>query len=515
MSYNNANAASWLYIPILSNLFYTTVKDDEEGGQDSQHRQPTAVSVVVQEIKQLYTIALPMILAGLLVYAKAAISMFFLGGLGKGALAGGSLAISVANISGYSVLSGLASGMEGISSQAFGAQQWPLMSHTLQRTVTILILISIPISIMWLNCESFLLFSGQNPTISSTATTYLTFTIPTLFFQSLINPLKIHLRTQQVTLPLMLSAALALAIHAPANYLLACHFHHGSRGVALAGVLTDLIILLYLILYLRGSGIYTNTWQVWSLHFCFKDWKPIICQAIPSCFSVCLEWWWYEIMIILSGLLSNAAEAMSTMGILIQATAFAYQFPFALSQAVSTRVGNELGANRPKQAKKSSFVALSCAVLTGLLSTTFMVTMRNTWGPIFTADRAIISLTASALPIVGLCELGNCPQTTVCGVLRGSARPTLGAAINLGSFYVVGLPVSLFMAFVMDLGLLGLWLGLLAAQLVCFALMVIVLIKTDWTAQAERSKELTSANVEEYLEDEANEGLISAIMLIN
>lgn len=46
MSYNNANAASWLYIPILSNLFYTTVKDDEEGGQDSQHGQPTAVSVV-------------------------------------------------------------------------------------------------------------------------------------------------------------------------------------------------------------------------------------------------------------------------------------------------------------------------------------------------------------------------------------------------------------------------------------------------------------------------------------
>jgi multidrug resistance protein, MATE family len=43
---------------------------------------------------------------------------------------------------------------------------------------------------------------------------------------------------------------------------------------------------------------------------------------------------------------------------------------------------------------------------------------------------------------LGMCELGNCPQTTGCGVLRGSARPKIGANVNLGSFYVVGMPVA-------------------------------------------------------------------------
>ncbi|XP_015890109.2 protein DETOXIFICATION 48 [Ziziphus jujuba] len=474
----------------------------EEGVGDEQHyfykRCPEAISKVLEEIKELYSIALPLIMTGLLVYGKSAISMFFMGRIGKEALAGGSLAISIANISGYSVISGLAAGMEGISSQAFGANSWPLMIQTLQRTIIILIITCIPISLLWLSSETFFLFWGQNAAISSIATTYLSYSIPTLLFQSLINPLKIYLRTQKITFPLMLSSALALTIHAPINYFLVYYLKLGIRAIALAGALTDLNTLLTLLLYLCFSGIYKrSSCQPWSLHCCFSELKPILCQAIPNCISVCLEWWWYELMIILSGSLTNAAEAVATMGILIQATALVYQFPFALNQAASTRVGNELGANRPSRARTSSIVASSCGVLTGLAAMSFMVTMRNSWGYIFTNDRAIVSLAAAALPIVGLCELGNCPQTTACGVLRGSARTTLGACINLGSFYGVGFPVALLMGFTMDMGLLGLWLGLLAAQIVCVAIMVVVLITTDWKKQAERARELTGIDMEE------------------
>lgn len=68
---------------------------------------------VVEEIKQLYVIAIPMKITGLFIYGKSAVSMFFMGKIGKETLAGGSLAISIANISGYSVISGLAMGMKG------------------------------------------------------------------------------------------------------------------------------------------------------------------------------------------------------------------------------------------------------------------------------------------------------------------------------------------------------------------------------------------------------------------
>lgn len=472
---------------------------------------------VILEIKMIYTIAFPMIITGLLIYGKSLVSMLFLGKLGKHALAGGSLAIGIANITGYSVISGLALGMEAISSQAFGAKQLPLMCQTLRRTVVMLLLACIPISILWLNIDPILVFFNQDPAISGMASTYLTYCLPDLLFQSLINPLRIYLRSQNITLPLIFSAGFALALHAPINYCLINRFSLGIRGIALAVAITDFVLLATLMVYLCFWGdIWRKSWMVRWDSFQFRcsfdhEWRSILNLSLPSCFSVCLEWWWYEIMILLSGILSNAAEAVATMGILLQATSLVYIFPAALSLAASTRVGNELGANQPEKARASFLVSLFCSVLTSLIAMSCMVTLGSTWGRAFTEDEAIVALTAAVMPVVGLCELGNCPQTTGCGVLRGTARPTLGVHINLGSFYGVGLPMAVFMGFVMKMGLLGLWLGLLGAQIVCAILMVWILSRTDWMVQASRARELIGL---ELNHDDQNEQLREGLTAI-
>ncbi|KAL4297940.1 hypothetical protein GQ457_12G016960 [Hibiscus cannabinus] len=124
----------------------------------------------------------------------------------------------------------------------------------------------------------------------------------------------------------------------------------------------------------------------------------------------------------------------------------------------------------------------------------FTTLMRHQRGKFFTSDAEILELIAVALSIVGLCELGNCPQTAGCGVLRGTARPTIGANINLGSFYVVGIPVAILMGFFVKMGLPGLLLGLLAAQAACALMMLLVLYKTYWIVQVERAKMLTQSN---------------------
>jgi len=82
---------------------------------------------------------------------------------------------------------------------------------------------------------------------------------------------------------------------------------------------------------------------------------------------------------------------------------------------------------------------------------------------------------------------------TGCGVLRGTARPKVGARINLGCFYLVGTPVAVGLAFYAGLDFRGLWLGLLAAQGWCAVTMMVVLGLTDWDLEAKRAKELTGA----------------------
>ena len=111
----------------------------------------------------------------------------------------------------------------------------------------------------------------------------------------------------------------------------------------------------------------------------------------------------------------------------------------------------------------------------------------------FTADAAILRLASVALPILGAAELGNCPQTAGCGVLRGSARPGKAARINVSAFYGVGMPAALALAFrPARLDFPGMWVGMLAAQLVCAALMLHAVLGTDWAEQAARARHLTT-----------------------
>ncbi|XP_074564101.1 protein DETOXIFICATION 48-like [Curcuma longa] len=467
-----------------SHLLNSTIPDD-------LHRHPT-LSELADEMRAIGKISVPAAVTGLMLYSRAMISMLFLGYLGDLELAAGSLAIGFANITGYSVLSGLAMGMDPICAQAFGGNHLRLLGLTLQRATLLLLSASLPISLLWLNARSILLRCGQDEKIASAAHIFITAAAPDLLFLSFLHPLRVFLRAQNITLPVTYCSFFCAALHGPLTYLLAVHLRLGIAGVAAAMIWTDLNLLTCLLLFLLCSGACRDTWPGGPSTDCLRGWPALLRLAAPSCVSVCLEWWWYELMIIFSGLLAHPRAAVASMGILIQTTSLVYVFPSALSFGVSTRVGNVLGANLPSKARAAATAGLACAIVLGLAATAFTASMRHQWGRLFTRDAETLKLTALALPITGLCELGNCPQTVGCGVLRGSARPATGANINLSSFYLVGMPVAVLLGFVGKMGLLGLWLGLLAAQSSCAVLMALALTRTDWMAEAERARELTN-----------------------
>ncbi|KAJ0989422.1 hypothetical protein J5N97_007778 [Dioscorea zingiberensis] len=467
---------------------------------------------IAEEIKALLGTTTQGIAAGLLYYMRNLISMLFLGRLGASELAAGALSIGFANITGYSVISGLAIGMEPICGQAYGAQNWSLMILTLHRTILILLLTCIPISLLWLNVSHILLHLGQDPTITHLAKHYLLYAIPDLIALSFLHPLRIFFRTRNLNHVPAICATISTLLHIPLNYYLVIILRSGIKGVATAVALTDFIFLLLLLAYIRLTGECKKTLTGMSMD-CFKEWSAFFSLAIPSCISVCLEWWWYEFMIILCGLLNNPEETVSAIGILMQMTALVYVFPSSLSYGVSTRVAQELGAGRPAKAKTVAYVGSVCGVLMGMAALVFNVHAKDWWGAMFTDSERVVKLVAAALPVVGLCELGNCPQTAMCGAMRGSARAKLGAHLNLGCFYGVGMPVALLSAFWAKFGLTGLWLGLMAAQGSCVVVLAVVMVRTDWNFQAKQAAELTGlrgveeGDYEKMILKDGNEGL--------
>ncbi|KAJ1290488.1 hypothetical protein BS78_02G247700 [Paspalum vaginatum] len=462
---------------------------------------------VLAEVAAILCLTGPMVGAGILFYMRSLVSMVFLGRLGQLPLAGGSLALGFANITGYSVLSGLAGGMDPVCGQAFGAGRTDLLRAALRRTVLLLLAASVPVGALWLAMHRVLVAAGQDAHIAATAYAYILCCLPDLAVQCFLHPIRIYLRAQSITLPLTYGAAAALLLHVPINYLLVSVLGLGIRGVALGGVWTNLNFLLFLVAYVyfremrgardddgggggakKGAHVAATPPEEDGA----GEWRSLVRLCVHSCMSVCLEWWWYEIMVLLCGVLIDPKAAVAAMGVLIQTTSLIYIFPHSLGCAVSTRVGHELGAGRPGRARLVARVGLGLGAALGLVACAFAVSVRGVWARMFTADEAILKLAAAALPLLGMAELGNCPQTAGCGVLRGSARPEKAARINVSAFYGVGMPVALALAFwPLGLDFRGMWGGMLAAQLVCAALMLRAVLGTDWAEQTVRARQLT------------------------
>ncbi|KAK6145688.1 hypothetical protein DH2020_022508 [Rehmannia glutinosa] len=470
-------------------------KDDSEhnvrNGESFFHHKFDGSKQVAEKLASLAKVACPIIITSLIMYSKSFISMLFLGHLGDIALSGGSLSISFANITGYSVLKGLAMGMEPICYQAYGAKRWAIMTKTYRKTLFLLLAVAFPISLLWLNIEPILLWLGQDENIAAVAKIYIKYSIPDLIAQAHFHPLKTFLRTQNINRPLTISVIVAMLLHCPINYFLVVYINLGVRGVALASVWNTLNVNLGLLVYVFLSKTSLRPWDGDIASIFSEGWRPLLALAGPSVLSVCLEWWCYEILLLLCSLLSNPQANVAAMGILIQTTSLLYVFPSSLSSALSIQVGHELGADQPKQAQRTTVVGFTLAALWGILAFLFTVAVRDVWGKLFTSDPKILGLTSITLPLLGFCELGNSPQTAACGILVGSARPKMGCHINFVSFYLIGLPVAALLALKFEMGFVGLWLGLAAAQVSCTCMMVCTLLYTDWTQQASRAKELT------------------------
>ncbi|KAI6673318.1 hypothetical protein NL676_001224 [Syzygium grande] len=441
--------------------------------------------------------AAPIAATTLLIFSRSIISMLFLSRLGRTDLAGGSLALAFANITGHCVLKGLAMGMEPICSQAFGAKKPSIIIQTYQKTLLCLLLICIPISLLWLNMEPLFLRLSQDEGVVKVARACMVCFVPELFAQAHLQPLRTFLRTQGLTTPVTSACLFAVVLHLPINYLLVIYMDLRAKGVALAlawstinsnlGVLTYLVISRKTLKPWQGRGIFLRNFREWR-------WRPLLTLAMPSCVAVCLEWWWYDILLVLCSFLKNNSRAsISAMGIMIQIAGLFYTLPFALSSSLSTCIGHALGGGHPCRARVLSTVGITASIFLGFLTFIFMITMRLALGRMYTSEPEILNIVSAALPILGLCGLAGAPQTAANGVLAGTARPDLGARIKLFSFYFIGMPIAILLAFKWEFGFKGLWFGLLASQISCFSLMAYTLTNMDWKQQAERAVELTEA----------------------
>lgn len=359
--------------------------------------------------------------------------------------------------------------------------------HT-QRAMFVLLIVSLPLAVIWANTEPILIAVGQDVAIAAEAGRYARVMIPSLFAYGLLQCLVKFLQTQNIVFPMVVSSGVATLLHVLLCWALVLKSGLGSRGSALALSISYWINVIFLALYIKFSSSCAKTWTGFSRE-AFQNILTFLRLAIPSAVMVCLEMWSFEMIVLLSGLLPNPELETSVLSITLNTAATVWMIPFGLSCAVSTRVSNELGAGRPEAARLAVCVVMAMAITEGLLVGLVLILIRDIWGHAYSNEIEVVKYVAAMMPILAASNFLDGLQCVLSGNARGCGWQKIGAYVNLGSYYLVGIPLAVVLAFVLHIGGKGLWLGIILALAVQVFCLLTITIKTNWEQEAKKATE--------------------------
>ncbi|KAL5553344.1 hypothetical protein UlMin_040745 [Ulmus minor] len=440
-------------------------------------------SDIVDEAKQQLGLAGPLIAVSILQNCIQLISIMFNGHLGELPLSSASLGTSFASVSGFSVLLGMASALETICGQAYGAKQHYLLGIHMQRAVLTLLILSIPLSVIWFYTDTILISLHQDYEISSGAGVFNRWMIPSLFAFGLLQCLNRFLQTQNIVYPMMITSGITALLHTFVCWVFICKLGLGIKGAALANNISYWFNVLLLAAYVKFSQACRLTWTGFSKDS-FNDFFSFVRLAIPSATMICFEYWSFEMVILLSGLLKNPTLETSVLSISVNTMWMVYMISVGLGGAISTRVSNELGAGQPEKAQLALLVAVIVALSEGTCLGIVTILARNFWGKLFSNEKEVISYVAKIMPLLALSDFLDGFQCVLSGAARGCGWQGLCAFINLGAYYVVGIPSAVLFAFFFHVGGMGLWLGIICGLSVQVLALVTVIACTNWDREA-------------------------------
>ncbi|XP_018422770.1 PREDICTED: multidrug and toxin extrusion protein 1-like [Nanorana parkeri] len=438
-----------------------------------------------EEMRKISALAGPAFLSQLMIFMISIVSSIFCGHLGKVELDAVSLAIAVVNITGVAVGAGLAGACDTLISQSYGGRNLKLVGTILQRGILILLLFCFPCWALFLNTEPILLLFRQNPDVSRLTQIYVLIFIPALPASFLYQLQAKYLQNQGIIFPQVLTGLVANIFNALINYIFLYVLGLGVMGSAWANTISQYLQAILLFGYIVWRKLYVDTWGGWSMA-CFEEWGSFTRLAIPSMLMLCIEWWTFEIGIIMAGVLG--VEDLGAQSIIYQMANIVFMVPVGYSIATSVRVGHSLGAGDIAQAKKSMVVALLMTEGCALTCCILLVSVKDVIAYVYTTEQEIVKLVSYVLPVYAGSHLFDGCVATCGGILRGTGKQKIGAIFHAVGYYIICLPVAVSLMFAAKIGIIGFWIGaLLCAFLQCIGFLIFV-FRIDWDKASQEAQ---------------------------
>ncbi|OIT40432.1 protein detoxification 31 [Nicotiana attenuata] len=440
------------------------------------------------ESKKLWYLAGPAIFASLCRYSLGAVTQTFAGHLGTLELA----AVSVENsvIAGFSfgIMLGMGSALETLCGQAFGAGQIDMLGVYMQRSWVILNTTAVLLMLLYIFAAPFLRLIGQTEDISREAGKMALYMIPQLYAYAMNFPIAKFLQAQSKIMVMAWIAAIALVLHTFFSWLFMLKLGWGLVGAAVVLNSSWWFIVVAQLLYIF-SGTCGQAWSGFSWKAFHNLWG-FVKLSLASAVMLCLETWYFMALVLFAGYLKNAEIAVDALSICMNILGWAVMAAIGCNAAkkyakvFSVRVSNELGAAHPRTARFSVVVVVISSFLVGLLLSIVLLVFREQYPSLFTETESVKRLVFELTPLLAFCMVVNNIQPALSGVAIGAGWQALVAYVNIACYYLFGIPLGLLLGYKLNMGVQGIWYGMITGTVIQTFTLFWIVYKTNWNKEA-------------------------------
>ncbi|KAI0134471.1 MATE efflux family protein [Xylariales sp. AK1849] len=440
----------------------------------------------LSEIWHLTKASVPVIVAYTLQNSLQTVSVLIVGRLSPEALATAAFSYMFAMATAWLIALGGTTALDTLASSSFtGSQNKHDIGILLQRGIIVLSVFYAIIAVVWWFSEPIFRALGQEEFICVQSSRFLRILIPGGLGYVWFESMKKYLQAQEIYRPGTYVLLITSPLSALLNYLFVHKFGMGLYGAPVATGIAYWCSFLLLVLY----AVYVRGHECWgglAPRRAIAHVWPFARLALLGFIHVGTEWWAFEIVALAAGRLGTIP--LAAQSVIMTADQIINTIPFGLGVAASARVGNLLGANKPREAEMAAHSAAILSTILGALVLAVLMASKDVFGKIFNDDERVVKLVSEVMPFVALFQIADGLNGSCGGSLRGMGRQWVGALVNLVSYYGGALPAGIYLAF-HGWGLTGLWIGQCVALYLVGILEWVIVGLCNWEKEVKRAKD--------------------------
>jgi Na+-driven multidrug efflux pump len=191
-----------------------------------------------------------------------------------------------------------------------------------------------------------------------------------------------------------------------------------------------------------------------------------------------MGWWAFDVFTQLAAWLTVSELAGQT--ILRNIGLFTYMIPVGLSQAVNFLTGKYLGMNKVTLAHKISGMCMWVTFTWSFLSMALVFFGKQPIFDFYTKDQDVQTAMERAWYILTIFVFFDCMQGVAAGNISGLGLMRDVRFVTAFNYWVLGIPLSVYTMFKLDMGLEGLWYGPTIACLMNYIMYEYKIHSCDW-----------------------------------